>query len=71
VIQIRTGNFTRKVIGEICKAFFYRPNKLASLFPEEFKDEVPMRAVAFVITIVSLLHLAFNVSHCQFRFTAT
>jgi len=51
------------VIGEVCEAFFYGPNRLASLFPEEFEDEVPVYAVALVVTMVNPLHLVIDFSH--------
>jgi hypothetical protein len=37
----------------ISQGYFYGPDKLAALFPEEFEEMVPERVIALTVTAVS------------------
>ena len=52
--QGRTRNIQHAALAAVCKAFYFRRGKLASKFPEIFKDGVPDKAVVFVAVGVSI-----------------
>ena len=60
--QGRTNNLSHPCIGKLAIAFFYTGKKsLGYLFPNDFKNSIPDKAVALVMTCVSVVrqHLHF------------
>ena len=51
--QGRTNNLAHPCIEKLCVTFFYTGKKsLARLFPDDFMDTIPEKAVALVMTCV-------------------